>query len=85
MVCVYVLESLLDGTHYTGISKDPGNRLDEHNRGKNRFTKGHIPWKIIFTETFPDWAAARKREKYYKSASGRRKLKTIIEGNFPKK
>jgi predicted GIY-YIG superfamily endonuclease len=25
-------------------------RLKEHNAGKNRFTKGHRPWKIIYTE-----------------------------------
>jgi predicted GIY-YIG superfamily endonuclease len=46
-------------------------RLKEHNAGKNRFTKGHLPWKIIYTEQQPDWKAARTREKYLKSTAGK--------------
>ena len=75
MITVYVIESLFDETCYTGMSKDVTNRLHEHNTGKNRFTKGHRPWKIIFTETHADWEAARKREKYLKSAAGKNWLK----------
>ena len=33
-------------------------RLKEHNAGKNRYTKGHLPWVIIYTEKHADWAAA---------------------------
>jgi putative endonuclease len=54
---------------------DPVNRLREHNNGKNRFTKGHRPWKIIFTESHADWSSARKREKYLKTAAGKTWLK----------
>jgi hypothetical protein len=46
-------------------------RLKEHNQGKNRFTKGHLPWKIIYTEDHSDWSSARVREKYLKSAAGK--------------
>lgn len=74
MVSVYVIESIADSTRYTGMALDPCKRLAEHNRGKNRFTKGHAPWKLIFTELHPDWAEARKREKYLKTAAGRRWL-----------
>lgn len=71
MVHVYVIESLSDGTWYTGMALDPEKRLKEHNQGKNRFTKGHRPWKIIYTESHPSWAAAREREKYLKTAAGK--------------
>jgi len=71
MVEVYVIESLKDATWYTGISLNAVKRLKEHNHGKNRFTKGHLPWKIIYTETVPDWPSARIREKYLKTASGK--------------
>ena len=71
MVTVYVIESFLDKTWYTGIALDAVKRLTEHNNGKSRFTKGHRPWKIIYTEPQPDWSAARKREKYLKSAAGK--------------
>ncbi len=70
-VVVYVIESLSDQTWYTGMALDPLKRLAEHNKGRNRFTKGHSPWKIIYTESHPDWASARLREKYLKSSAGK--------------
>jgi putative endonuclease len=69
MPFVYIIESLSDQTWYTGIALVPVNRLREHNAGKNRFTKGHKPWKIIYTEEHTDWDSARRREKYLKSAA----------------
>lgn len=64
------------------MAVDVINRLKEHNAGKNRFTKGHLPWRIIYTEVHPDWAAARAREKYLKSASGRSWLKRILSAGL---
>jgi putative endonuclease len=74
MITVYVLKSLLDGASYVGMAKNADGRLREHNSGKNRYTKGHLPWIIIYTETHPDWASARVREKYLKSTAGKRWL-----------
>jgi predicted GIY-YIG superfamily endonuclease len=56
MVTVYVLESLLDQTCYTGMALEVTKRLAEHNSGKNRFTKGHRPWKIIYSEEHSSWS-----------------------------
>jgi predicted GIY-YIG superfamily endonuclease len=78
MITVYVIESLSDQTWYTGMAEDPMNRLYEHNAGKNRFTKGHRPWKIIYTEKHPDWKTARQREKYLKSSAGKIWLKKYL-------
>ena len=79
MVFAYVIESLSDKTWYTGIAIDPLVRLKEHNYGKNRFTKAHLPWKIIFTEQHPDWTSARAREKFLKSAAGKKWLRQFLE------
>jgi predicted GIY-YIG superfamily endonuclease len=79
MITVYVIESLMDNTWYTGMAKDPIHRLHEHNSGKNRFTKGHLPWIIIYTEQHPDWETARKREKYLKSSAGKNWLTKQLE------
>jgi predicted GIY-YIG superfamily endonuclease len=79
MVNVYLIESLKDGTLYAGIALIAENPLKEHNSGKNRFTKGHIPWKIIYTETQPDWKAARLREKYLKTSAGKNWLRKFFE------
>jgi len=85
---VYVIESLTDETWYSGMAKDAVKRLHDHNSGKNRFTKGHRPWKIIYIEHHPDWTTARVREKYLKTAAGKRWLKAYFcsqgsEGSLP--
>ena len=74
-VHVYVLKSEKNGDLYVGMAYDPQSRLKEHNTGKNRYSKGLIPWKILFTETYPDWKTARAREKYLKSGVGKEFLK----------
>ena len=85
MVTVYVLRSLVADKRYTGMSKDVQNRLNEHNQGKNRYTKAFMPWEIIYFEEHPNWQVARIREKYLKSASGRKWLDTRLQngGSLP--
>jgi putative endonuclease len=78
MIYLYVLRSYVNGDLYVGICKDISNRLREHNAGKNRYTKGLRPWVLVHQETFPDWALARQKEKYYKSGSGKELLKRIL-------
>jgi len=81
MVTVYVIESLKDGTWYTGMALNSEARLKEHNAGKNRFTKGHRPWKIIYTEQHPSWAEARLKEKYFKSNAGKIAFQKKLQDN----
>jgi predicted GIY-YIG superfamily endonuclease len=49
-VYVDVIESISDKAWSTGMALNPENRLAEHNAAKNRFTKSHRLWKLIFTE-----------------------------------
>jgi putative endonuclease len=79
MITVYVIESLMDQTWYTGMALDVKNRLKEHNSGKNRFTKGHLPWKIIYTAHYADWSTARVQEKYLKTSAGKNWLSKKIQ------
>ncbi len=53
-------------------------RLKEHNSGQNKSTKAFLPWKLVYKEDFEDISEARKREKYFKSGSGREYLKSIL-------
>jgi len=78
MVTVYILQSNKDNIHYTGMALNAEARFKEHNEGKNKFTKGHRPWKIIYTEDYPDWKTARNREKYFKTSAGKKWLHKII-------
>jgi putative endonuclease len=49
----------------------------EHNSGLSLYTKRYLPWHIIYIENFLDIKDARKREKYFKSAAGRRFIKKL--------
>ena len=75
MYYVYVLRSLKDGSLYKGYTVDPKNRLNQHNKGKTKSTSSKIPWELIYYEACIDLQAAIKREKYFKSAAGRKYLK----------
>ena len=78
MVFVYVIKSAINGNLYVGIAKNISNRLKEHKNGKSRYTKGLRPWQLVYFEEHPDWSAAREREKYFKSGSGKEKLKLML-------
>ncbi len=72
MVYVYVLESKTNSTWYVGMTKNLEVRLKEHNAGKSKFTKGHMPWKVIYREEALDFASGRKLEKYFKTSAGKK-------------
>jgi putative endonuclease len=76
---LYVLKSKNFLKSYVGISEDPLRRLEEHNSGKSNYTNKYKPWKLIYTEKFPDKESAREREIYFKTAAGRRKLRKIFD------
>jgi putative endonuclease len=50
MVYLYVIKSDVNGELYVGICLNIDQRLKEHERGKNRFTKGLRPWKLVLSE-----------------------------------
>jgi putative endonuclease len=76
---VYSLVSEKDGVIYVGITTDCQKRLGEHNSGKSKYTGGHKPWRLFYSEFVGDSILARAREKYFKTASGKRRLKAILE------
>ena len=76
---VYVLLSLKDKRSYVGSTNALLKRIDEHNRGLVRSTKSRIPFKLVYKEEYDTEQEARKKEKYYKTAAGRRKLKQIFD------
>lgn len=78
---VYVLLSASDKKTYVGSTNDLDRRLRQHNSGKVKSTKHRIPLSILFTEVFPTLSEARKREVWWKSGAGRRKLKEYFQKN----
>ena len=67
MFYIYVLQSLEDDTYYVGYTKDVGKRLNTHNQGKVKYTKGHLPYKLIYTEEYKTIKDAKDREIEIKS------------------
>jgi putative endonuclease len=53
-------------------------RLQEHKSGHTITTKKMKDLEIVYNECYDDFATARRRELYFKSAAGRRFLKTKI-------
>jgi putative endonuclease len=78
MQFVYVLKSFKDNNLYIGCTSNINKRISEHNSGKVLSTKGRRPFKLIFQESFEDKYEAFDRERYYKTAKGKRELKNKI-------
>ena len=74
----YVLHSKKFNKLYKGYCQDLSKRLKQHNSGYTKSTRPFTPWEIIYFEQFETRNEALKREKYFKSAAGRRFLKKTI-------
>ena len=82
MYKVYVLWSSRLQKRYIGSTADVAKRLREHNWGGNKFTKGGIPWILVYEEELPDATSARKRENFLKTGAGRAWLDSILKGSL---
>jgi putative endonuclease len=71
----YILKSLADGKYYFGSTNDIHKRLERHNQGKVRSTKGRRPFTLIYYEEFKTRAEAYNRELFFKSLQGKIWLK----------
>ncbi|NND62838.1 MAG: GIY-YIG nuclease family protein [Flavobacteriaceae bacterium] len=78
MFYVYILFSESFNRYYIGMTERINERLLEHNTGKMQSTKPYVPWKLVYHELFGNRKEARDREKYFKSAAGRRWRKKNI-------
>ena len=80
---MYILECV-DGSYYTGSTKDLDRRLWQHQNGEGaNFTKKRLPVKLVYAEPFDRVEDAFRREKQIQGWS-RRKKKALIEGNYDK-
>ncbi|WP_300027949.1 GIY-YIG nuclease family protein [uncultured Maribacter sp.] len=78
MFYVYILRSEVDGRLYKGMTNNLQKRIEEHNSGKNKSTKGCLPWILVYNEEFETRIEARARENFFKSGVGREYLKSIL-------
>jgi len=76
---VYVLQSEKDKKFYTGYTHDVNSRVKQHNAGKVESTKSRLPFKLIYWEGCLNQKDALHREKYLKTAWGKRYLKIRLK------
>jgi len=75
---VYVLRSQVDGQFYVGLASNVVERLLQHNNGLVTSTKARRPFELIYWEGCLNSSDAAQREKYLKTAWGKRYLKTRL-------
>lgn len=75
---VYVLRSLKDGQFYVGLTRDLPLRFQQHNDGLVVSTKNRVPFDLVYWEGSLNQSDAAQREKYLKSAWGKRYIKARL-------
>ncbi|GBE17253.1 GIY-YIG nuclease superfamily protein [bacterium BMS3Abin15] len=75
---VYLLISENNKRTYIGSSDDIVRRIREHRRREVKSTKGFGNFKYHILEHTNNLTEAREREKYWKTTTGRRKLRKFF-------
>ena len=75
---VYIICSEVDGTYYKGYTMDPGARLEAHNRGESQFTRGKLPWRLVYVQSIGSKKEALIRERVLKKYS-RNQIEELIK------
>lgn len=77
---VYIVESQSTGHLYTGVTTQPGWRLNLLNEGQGtKFAKGKGPWGLVYWEKVGSQAAALKRESEIKALTKTQKLALVAK------
>ena len=81
MAVIYIL-LCANNEYYVGCTSDLERRLQEHKIGRGAdFTKGHLPFKLVYTEEYPTLEEAYKRERQLHGWS-RAKKDALILGDI---
>jgi putative endonuclease len=80
MYYVYVLKSEKDGNMYVGCTGDLRERVVLHNAGQVKSTRDRRPFELVYYEACRNQKDALRREKYLKTAYGKRYLKNRLRG-----
>ncbi len=69
----------MDGSYYTGYTKNLDERTKQHENGKGaRYTKSHKPQKLAYVELFNSRSSAMKRERVIKKLNHQQKQELIL-------
>jgi putative endonuclease len=73
------LRSLKDDQFYVGLTRDLPLRLQQHNKGLVTSTRKRTPFELVYWKGCLDENDAARREKYLKSAWGKRYIKNRLK------
>jgi len=76
---VYVLQSQKDLNFYAGFTTNLEQRIDNHSKGKVNSTKNRLPITLVYWEGCLSQEDATQREKYLKTAWGKRYIKNRLK------
>ncbi len=79
MYYVYALLSQKDSKFYVGSTQDLRKRILEHNSSMVPSTRRRIPLDLVYYEACRNKADAMHRERYLKTAYGKRFLKNRLK------
>jgi len=79
MYYTYILQSKKDKQFYTGYTDDLKNRIKLHNDGNVVSTKNRLPVELVYYEACLNQQDATHREKYLKTAWGKRFIKARLK------
>lgn len=66
MYYVYILYSILAKKFYIGSTSDIEKRIQYHNSGRSKYTKGKGPWVLVYSEPHENRGEAMARERTIK-------------------
>jgi putative endonuclease len=75
---VYIIYSASLDKYYTGSCQDFSIRLLQHNAGRNKSTKGGMPWVLKYEEKYATNQQARNREAAIKKMKSRKFIEQLI-------
>ena len=78
---VYILESKRSDRYYIGQTEDLHSRVARHNSGRNKSTKGYIPWELRWWKEFETRSEAVKEERRIKGIKKRDGIQKYVKNN----
>ena len=80
MYFVYILQSITSKKYYVGQIDNLERKLQQHNSGYSKSTKGGKPWIVKYSEEYCDRSSAVRRENEIKKKKSRAFIEKLIMG-----
>lgn len=80
MFYTYILFSSTTKKYYCGSTDNLERRINQHNSGYSKSTKGGVPWELKYFEEFTGRADAVRRENEIKKKKSKKYIEELLIG-----